>query len=91
MESNRITCNCRYARFAVARLFVFSCLLTCGCAREISSTQQVSSADYDPQKERIEHVVGAGLPVLIEATLYHSDDANLSRRELCCEHREHSR
>ena len=62
MESNRITYSYRYAAFAIAQIFVFSCLLTCGCERKTSSTQQVSSADYDPQKEMIEHVVGARLP-----------------------------
>jgi hypothetical protein len=74
MESKRIMCDCRCAEFVVAPLFVISCLLTCGCGRETSSTQQASSADYDAQKEMIEHIIGAKLPESVRHCKYHSKD-----------------
>ena len=72
MESKRILCCCWCTVFAIAQLFVFSCLLTCGCGRETTSTQQVSSADYHPEKEKIERIVGAKLPESVRNCRYHS-------------------
>jgi hypothetical protein len=72
MESDRIICSCRCAAFAIVQLFVFSCLFTCGCGSEAPSTQQVSSAGYDPQKERIERVLGVKLPESVRNCRYHS-------------------
>ena len=74
MESKRITCCCRCAAFAIAQLFVFSCLLSCGCEHEASLAQQVSSADYDAQKERIERVIGVKLPESARNCRYDSED-----------------
>jgi len=71
MESNRITCSCRCAVFAIAQLFVFSFLLTCGCGRGTTSTQQISSDDYDLQKEMIENVFRARLPESVKNCRYH--------------------
>ena len=62
MESKLVTCRNEFTAFTIAQLFVFSCLLTCGCGRQTSSTEQVSSADYNPEKERIERIIGAKLP-----------------------------
>ncbi|MGB2864644.1 MAG: hypothetical protein WBC05_15060 [Sedimentisphaerales bacterium] len=72
MESNRITCSYRYAAFAITQLFVFSCLLICGCERQTTSTQQVSSADHNPEKEWIEHIFGVKLPESTRNCRYHS-------------------
>jgi len=74
MESKRIICCFRCVKFAIALLFVFSCLLTCGCGRQVSSMQQVSSADYNPEKEKIERIIGAELPESVRHCKYHSKD-----------------
>ena len=79
MESNRIICNYQRAGFAVAKLFVISCLLTCGCGREASSTQQMPSADYDPEKEMIEHVIGVKLPESVTDCRYHYKNLGMGR------------
>ena len=71
MESNRATYNYRCAVFAIAQLFIFSCLLTCGCKRETTSTQQVSPNNYDPQKEQIEKVFRVRLPESVRNCRYH--------------------
>jgi len=72
MESKRIIYSCRCVAFAIAQLFFFSCLLTCGCERQTTSIQQVSSTDYNPEKERIERVIGAKLPESARNCRYHS-------------------
>ena len=72
MESKRITYSYRCVAFAIAQLFFFSCLLTCGCERQASLTQQVSSDDYNQQKEWIENVIGARLPESVKNCRYHS-------------------
>jgi hypothetical protein len=72
MESKRIIYSYRCVAFAIAQLFVFSCLLTCGCERKTTSTQLISSADYDAQKETIEKVIGARLPESARNCRYHS-------------------
>jgi hypothetical protein len=74
MGSNRVTYNYRCAIFAIAQLFFFSCLLTCGCERQVSSKQQISSDEYDPQKEIIEKVFRAKLPASVRNCRYHSKD-----------------
>jgi len=74
MESKRITCRHQCVVFAIAHVFVFSCLLTCWCGCEASSRQQVSSTDYYPQKERIEHVAGVKLPESARNCRYDSED-----------------
>jgi hypothetical protein len=74
MESNRITYSYRCAAFAIAQLFAFSCLMTCGCERQASLTQQVSSDDYNPQKERIERVLGVKLPESVRNCRYDFKD-----------------
>lgn len=72
MESKRIICSCRCVAFAIAQLFVFSCLLTCGCERQKISTQQVSSTDHNPEKEWIEQIIGVKLPESVRNCRYHS-------------------
>lgn len=62
MESNHTTSSCRCVTLTIALLFFFTCLLTCGCGCETTSTQQISCDDYDPQKEKIEHVNEVRLP-----------------------------
>lgn len=79
MEPNRTTRSCRRAGFAVAQLFAFSCLLTCGCGHQASSIQQIPSADHDPQKEMIEHVIGAKLPESASNCRYHSKSYGMGR------------
>ena len=66
-------------RCAVAQLFVFSCLLTCGCERKASSTQQISSPDYDAEKEMIEHVIATKLPDSVRNCRYHSKSYGMGR------------
>jgi hypothetical protein len=66
-------------RRAVAQLFVFSCLLTCGCERKASSTQEISFPDYDAQKEMIEHVIATKLPESAKNCRYHSKSYGMGR------------
>jgi hypothetical protein len=66
-------------RRTVVQLFVFSCLLTCGCGRKASSTQQISSPDYDAQKEMIEHIIGTKLPDSVRNCRYHSKSYGMGR------------
>jgi hypothetical protein len=79
MESKRIIYCCRYAVFAIAQIFVFSCFMACGCGCKASSTQQVSSPDYDAQKEMIEHVIGTKLPESVRNCRYHSKSYGMGR------------
>ncbi len=79
MEPNHTTRSCRRAAFAIAPLFVFSCLLTCGCGRETSSTEQIPSADHDPEKEMVEHVIGVKLPESVRNCRYHSKSYGVVR------------
>lgn len=58
--------------FSHLQLFFFSGLLICACGRQTSSTQQVSSADYAPQKEMIEHIIAARLPESARNCRFHS-------------------
>lgn len=74
MESKRISCNCRYAIFVFARLFVLTCLLTYGCRRETSLTQKMSSNHCGPEREMIEHVIGVKLPDSVRNCRYHYKD-----------------
>ena len=74
MESNHIMSACRYIVLVIAQLFVFSWVLSCGCGRQTSSTEQVSSADYNPQKERIERIIGVELPESAGNCRYDSKD-----------------
>ena len=71
MDSNHIMRSCRGGASVITRLFAFWCLLSCGCGSEISSTQQVSSADYDSQREWIEQVFRASLPESARSCRYH--------------------
>jgi hypothetical protein len=79
MESKHIICSRQYTAFIIARLFAFCCLLICGCGREISSTQQISSPDYDAQKEMIEHIIGTKLPESVRNCRYHSKSYGMGR------------
>jgi hypothetical protein len=72
MESNHVICYCRCAAFAITQLLVFSGMLTCGCGRQASSTQQISSADYNAQRERIERIIGVKLPESVRNCRYDS-------------------
>lgn len=72
MESNHIMRGCGGGTSVFIRLFVFFCLLLCGSGRETTSTQQISSADYDPQREWIEQVFRARLPESARNCRFHS-------------------
>jgi hypothetical protein len=71
MEWKRIGSVRRCAALAVIPLLVSSCLLP-GCGREAASTQQLSSADYTPQKKMIEHIIAAKLPESARNCRFHS-------------------
>ena len=77
MESNNVICYCRFAAFAITQLLVFSGMLTCGCGRQASSTQQISSADYNAQRDRIERIIGVKLPESVRNCRYDSENYGL--------------
>ncbi len=77
MESNHTASSCLCVTLIIALLFFFTCLLTCD--RETTSTQQISSADYDKQKEMIEHVIGVKLPESARNCRYHHKNSGMGR------------
>lgn len=71
MEPKRIACNCRRAKFTLAKLFVFTCLLACGCGCETNPPQQASYVDGGAGREMIEGFVGVKLSESVRNCRYH--------------------